>query len=415
MKSQFMLSWWVSAGSRGQLLRASIGAICAIALTVAVCGLGESAREALETELLGEGQLVRARPPRLAVGPLDLVGTLIPEKKLDEQALSDLQALGPVAAAWPESWSRFAVRFRGNIAGRPLYTEGALLGLLPDALGDEAPEDWNWSPGERVPILAPKSLLVAYNRGFAPANDLPRLTEKAAIGLQLTLVGLGSDGQRTRLPAEVVGTVHYGGELAGIVPLAVVTHLEEQLGAAVEGTYSSALVQGRVGTPPTDLMDSIRSLGWGVEEVGGAIRQLSLALSAINLVVRLAGGILACAALLLLAQVHSMLLRQRSRDFQVLRTLGISTSHLASLLAVEVAVAAGSAVILGIILGRSLASLMTQAANQRVSEALGVDLNLSASLPPDLLPWLLLGGPLLAILASIPAIKQSVSGPPLQD
>jgi len=354
---------------------------------------------------------VRVRPPSFGIGPLDLVGTLIPEKPMDAAALAALREAPGVADAWPEAWSRFPVRFRGTVAGRTLYTDGAILGIDPEALGPEAPVDWGWSPGEPVPILAPKALLVAYNRGFAPANGLPRLTEKAALGLRLKLVGLGDDRARVTLPAEITGAVRYSGELAGIVPLSVVEHMAEELG--VEADWSSALVRSAPGTSPDALQAELQGLGWALEEVGGVARQLSVAIGAIETVVQLAGMLLVGVALLLLAQVHAVLLGQRGRDLRVLRALGASRSLLLAVLAAEVVAVAWTAALAGIGAGMAGATLGASAASTALSEALGVSLPLTAHLPAGMIGAFLLGAPLVALVASAPAMVRALSGPAL--
>ena len=71
MIPRIALAWWVSAGSRGQLLKAALGAVLAVAITVALCSLGTGARQAIEAELLGEGHSVRVRPPSFGIGPLE--------------------------------------------------------------------------------------------------------------------------------------------------------------------------------------------------------------------------------------------------------------------------------------------------------------------------------------------------------
>jgi putative ABC transport system permease protein len=297
------------------------------------------------------------------------------------------------------------------VAGRTLYTDGAILGIDPEALGAEAPPNWSWSPGEPVPILAPKALLVAYNRGFAPANGLPRLTEKAALGLRLKLVGLGENGERVTLPAEITGAVRYSGELAGIVPLAVVEHMAAELGA--DATWSSALVRGAPGTSPDTLQRELQGLGWAIEEIGGVARQLSVAIGAIETVIQLAGALLVGAALLLLAQVHAVLLRQRSGDLRVLRALGASRRLLLGILAAEVLTVAWAAALLGIATGLALATATAATASTHLSDALGVAIPLTAELPAGLATTFLLGAPGIALLASTPSLLRALSGPAL--
>ena len=415
MRSWITLAWWLSKGYRGQLLRAALGAFFAVALTVGLCSLGESARSAVNDELLGGGDVIRARPPSFGVGPVDLAGTLFPTRRLDTDSLRELEELEGIQETWPEAWSRFPVTFRGEIGGQSLYTEGALLGVEPDAVEDR-PEDWSWAPGERVPLLVPKALVVAFNRGFAPANGLPRLTDSAVEGLRFRIHARRPGERRTtRIDAEVAGVTRYGGVLAGMVPIEVVHWLDEELEMEDPGTYSSALLLVTPGHATAEVEAQVRDQGWGVEEVGGAARQIAVALRAVDIGVGIAGGILALAALMLLAQIYGVLLRERGPDLRILRSLGAPRSRIALALATEVATASLLAAVLGAAAGVGLSLAGGSVASAGLGEMLGVEITLSGSPPEALLLLMTLGAPLVVLLASAPAIVGALSGSVLRD
>ena len=170
MNGMSRLIWWLSSGYRSALIKSAVGAVLAVGMTVGICSLGNGAREAIQNQLMGGGDQLRVKPPSYTIGSIDLAGSVLPERSLDEAAVADLEAMEKISAVLPEIWSRFPVSFRGSIGGQRLYSDGALLGVSAEAVAEDYSGDWTWSTGKTVPVLAPRTLLMAYNGGFAPAK-----------------------------------------------------------------------------------------------------------------------------------------------------------------------------------------------------------------------------------------------------
>ena len=92
MSSMTRLIWWLSSGYRAALIKSAVGAILAVGLTVGVCSLGNGARVAIQDQLMGGGDQLRVKPPSYTIGSIDLAGSVLPERSMDEEAVASLQA-----------------------------------------------------------------------------------------------------------------------------------------------------------------------------------------------------------------------------------------------------------------------------------------------------------------------------------
>ena len=422
MNSIARMLWWLSAGYRSALVKSAIGAIVAIGLTVGICSLGNGARNAIQEELITGGGQFRVKAPAYNIGPINLSGSVVKEKELgpnEVQALSDLDGIERVL---PEVWSRFPVSFRAKIQGQRIFSDGALLGVSPEGIGDDYPASaWTWKEGDPVPILAPRSLLMAYNGGFAPANGLPKFNEKAVHAFPaITIVAgksshKGRGGKNVKLQGQIVGVTAYGGALAAIIPIDTIRHIEQALGSSEKDTLSSVLVTLRPGANIEEVTTQIEALGWAVEPLDGAAKQLATAIKTVDLGVRVGGTLLALGALFLLVQFYGVLLRERTQDLRILRSMGAPRKLLATTLFGEVALASLVATILGIGLGLVFGHIAASQTDGLLASRLGVDLQLAPSVPIGFLATLLLVAPIFVAIAAAPAIRRALSAQLMSD
>jgi hypothetical protein len=414
MRFSVLISW-LSSGYRTEIIKATIGAMVAIAITVSIAALGESARTAITDQLLGGGDSLRVRPPSLSVGPIELTGSLLPDRSLNESAIADIGEIHGVHDVLPELWSRFPVSLRGELAGSNMVSDGAMLGVPFRSIeGDLTPDEWSWEPGDVVPVLAPRSLMVAYNGGFAAANGMPRLREQAVHGISFTIIGgrnsQGRLDERRRLQAQVVGLTSYGDALAAIVPIEVIQWLDSELGVDNPGEATSVIARVEPGINPEEVQQLIQQEGWGAEPLGGVAKELSVALKSVEFGVQVGGGILAFSALMLLIQFYGVLLRERNEDLRIMRSMGASKWSLGSALSFEVATATIMAVLVGSAFGLGIANLGADLATSVISDRLGVDLILSPTLPFGFLSLMIVAAPLFVVLGAMPTIRRSLNG-----
>ena len=101
--------------------------------------------------------------------------------------------------------SYLAFRYRSDI-----LAFGVPYHLVRDEIrGKENHQLWRrYRQGRPIPVLVPRTILQSYNDGMARANNLPRISEKGAIGLRFRLL-LGRSSLKTLeghvAPEAVVG------------------------------------------------------------------------------------------------------------------------------------------------------------------------------------------------------------------
>jgi len=431
MKRWLTISWWMSAGFRLQILRAGVGAVVGVAFTLALCTLGESSREALVEQLLGGGEQIRAiQRPGLALGGIDVTSMISKGRLFDEEDVAQLEGIDGVAQVWPEAWSRYSVYTTAKFPGMKMKPRGdaVLLGVPYEAVArdlpgyreddpDSARDMWQWEPGESVPVAIPRSVIAAYNSGFQPAHaddNWPKIDDSFARKVSMKFCPgdkYYKRGETCELEqkGEIIAVTPYAGELAAIVPIEVVHWLGEQLGDVDQPrAYSSVLLTLQTGADPDEVEKEIKARGWDTEEVGSAARNLALALRAIDLGVAVAGSIIVLAALTLLAQVYGVLLRERRNDIRVLRALGSSRSSLGAALISEVGLASLLAAISGVVMGVSVAFLASSTVGGYLEGVLGTAVDVSPA-PPGWLIWgMLIGTPLVAMIAVLRPIMQAL-------
>jgi hypothetical protein len=251
-----------------------------------------------------------------------------------------------------------------------------------------------------------------YNGSYAPANGLPRLKDRAVVGLEFTLIGgfslVRRNQPQTEVQSVVVGVTDYGGALAAIAPIEAVAWLEKEMGIDQPGRLSSAMLKLAPGADAVAVSRAVRDLGWSIEEIGTPVRQLSVALRTANMAIAAVGGVLAGTTVLLLAQIYGVLLRERRADLAILRGLGASRRFIGSALVAELAGASFASAAAGTVLGLMLGGILAPTLAVRIGDLLGTSVTLTAFPPGMLLVGIGLGAPLVAVLAAAPAIMSAV-------
>jgi ABC-type antimicrobial peptide transport system permease subunit len=125
--------------------------------------------------------------------------------------------------------------------------------------------------------------------------------------------------------------------------------------------------------------------------------------------------LLAFGALLLLVQFYTVLLRERTQDLRILRSMGAPKPLLAGTLVGELALASLLATAGGILLGLILGSIAANQTASLLAERLGVDLSIAPLVPTEFLVQLLVTAPLFVAVAAAPAIRRALSAELVED
>jgi putative ABC transport system permease protein len=278
-------------------------------------------------------------------------------------------------------------------------------------VADEIAEGYHFTAGDesKVPLLVSRKVLQAYNLGFAAANRLPRLSEKAVVGQEVS-VSLGASslagsafGAIVR-PGVVVGFSDRIDALGVAVPIELIASVTQRLTGEALNAYDEAIL---VGTSPKELPRieaAVRKLGFQItpesqipKQVGGAITAATVVLSAIGLVVV---GL----ALANIANTLALILGERRYELAVVRAVGVSERLLRALLVGEAVVAGFLAAIVAL----AASWLALQIGARSLS---GVLESLTGAaprfpIPAALVLGVLVGTPIASFIAAlVPAIR----------
>lgn len=92
----------------------------------------------------------------------------------------------------------FSVYAELSISGIGMSTD-MFLESVPDEFVDNPEADWNYVPGDAsVPVVLPRNYLDLYNFAFAPAQNLPQISEELAKAVEIVLHVRGSRSETFR-------------------------------------------------------------------------------------------------------------------------------------------------------------------------------------------------------------------------
>jgi putative ABC transport system permease protein len=359
---------------KGGALLSALGVAAGVGALLFFLALGLGVGETVRTKVFPvEATLLEVVPPQLSLGKLLGGG------QLDEDALTRLRALPGVQAAYPKMALRVPAvsRYQGAFFGSDLSMaiEVVEVGVDPGLLASVVPADKFRDPGDgspdAIPCVVSSRLLEIYNKSFAPARHLPRLTGQLVQGFQFPVelgVSFVSDvghllHQGTHL--EVEGTSDRA-MLAGVtVPLATVKRLNA-LYKQDASTYTAVTLQA--GTPDAvpGIAQAVREMGFTVddedrqqaEHAGAAVELITAALALLS-------ALIVALAAVNIAQTLFAALRARARELAVMRAVGATRGAILAMVLGEAAMIGALGGALGAI-GARLLALGTDAVAFRV-------------------------------------------------
>lgn len=347
--------------------------------------------------------LVEVVPPQLSLG------ALLGGGQLDDAAVARLKALPGVEAAWPKQRLEVPAvsRYDGAFFGSTLRIafEVLAVGADPGLVASDVEPAKFQDPGsddKPIPVIASTRLLELYNRTFAPARRLPRLSSDLVRGFTFPAT-LGASWMapvegmaRKNVTFEVVGFSDRG-LIAGVtVPLATVERWHRDYGKTPAGHGSVVLRARDPGEVPV-VVSEVKRMGFEVDDADRHLaEQAGGAIALVTAVLALLSALICALSALHIGQSWFAAVRARSRELALFRAVGATASDLRNLVLLE----AGRVGLLGGVLGSGSALLLALATDAAIARLLPEFPFKPASvfLFP---PWLLGGGLLLGLLASL--------------
>ena len=125
--------------------------------------------------------------------------TFSKEEVDDLKAQSFTKSLGTFTA------TKYEVSCDMDITGLAQVETDLFFESVPDAFVDVNSKEWRFDEGDdMVPIVLPRAYLAIYNFGFAPTQNLPKITEKL-VGLVDLTIEMQGNGLREYIKGKVIG------------------------------------------------------------------------------------------------------------------------------------------------------------------------------------------------------------------
>lgn len=304
-------------------------------------GLGV-ARVVREKVFPVDSRLVEVVPSPLALG-------LLGGGKLTQEVVDRLAALPGTERAYRKMNVRVpaVTLYEGDFFGRRLRMGLELLavGVDPDFVrADVQLGDFTDSGSDKpIPAVAASRLLEIYNKSFAPARSLPRLSSTMLVGFSFPIdwnrsfVAATPPGPMVSTQAQVVG-ISDRGLLAGVtIPLDTAIRLNKAAGVDAQ-TFTGVALLARSPSHVPSVVTAVKEMGLGVddqerrmfENAGAAVAITTAAMTLLS-------GLICLLAAINIAHALSAAIRTRERELGVMRAVGANRRDIARLLLVEAA------------------------------------------------------------------------------
>ena len=261
-----------------------------------------------------------------------------------------------------------------------------------------------------IPVLLSRSILDIYNSGFASAQDLPKLSEKALLGFEFeillnesTIQQRRAGVQRVTVPGKVVGFTEKAEMLGLVMPLARAQEYNKRFVSGwTENKYSSVYIEAENPDRVAYIADEIEKTGYTVF----AEKKLSNLIILVTFVLSLFSLIIIIVAAISIFNAFSVIVLQRRMEIGLFRSFGATRGMIRRLFMCEAALMGFFTGVIGLLLG----VFLVRGALSLASEHLPGFLRLDSFFPisGELLFLLLMGSIVTSLIAAyVPSLVAS--------
>lgn len=344
------LLWLARANLRADRKAAALNAAAACvgaAALVFFLGLGLGVGDAARRMFPAEARLVEVVPAAVSLGGLLGGGVL------DGAAVTRLEALPGVAAAWPRLVSRVPVAAPepppGMAASWPpgMTLQIPVVGLAEGFVREDLAPGATFAdagPGRTIPVLLSRRLVEVYDKTIAPAWGVRGLPPGITlVGLEVPVrIGLSivpgkTEARVTTARLRLAGLSDRVPIYSLAMPLETVRRLHAEYGKPDAGYTQVTLLASDPGQVPS-LAAAVRRMGFSVDESDRAAAErvgtvVVVTTGALVLLAALMCGLAALA----IAQSLSASVRGRAKEIAVLQAVGASPGDVRAVVLAEAA------------------------------------------------------------------------------
>lgn len=136
--------------------------------------------------------------------PVSILNTLSGSAAVfSEEEIESFKTLKAVEKVGTFKANQFRAQTGFQLQDKTMMTD-MFFEAVPDGFLDVKVSNWNWKPGQPVPIILPTDYLNLYNFGFAPSQGLPQISKGTAklAGLKVIVSG---NGQTAEMSGVIAG------------------------------------------------------------------------------------------------------------------------------------------------------------------------------------------------------------------
>jgi hypothetical protein len=285
---------------------------------------------------------------RIIVEPaaMDVAFLRLQAGSLNDETVDRLRRMEGVAAVHPQMTTDFPAMASAGLPGMSgaFESEAAIFGVPESLVAAELPPGTQFratDPNQPVPVLVSAYFLDIYNLGIAEANRLPKLSERAAIGLNMefllgeTTIGMGSRAQTATVRGRIIGLTHDPNLMGLVVPLDVMANWNRHMNRDYQPRYIRIMVDAESPAAALALKEQIDAMGLRTTMAAEDLERYGQGITAAELT--LAGLLVAILSLagVGIGSTVAMSTRERRAAWGIQRAMGMKPATLVMLVASE--------------------------------------------------------------------------------
>ena len=328
---------------------------------------------------------------------------------ISDRVVRKIRGMEGVTEVLPVSALRIPIQARVSYLGFSYRSDILAFGVprrlvAGELAGERYRRLWNDPARERViPVLIPRAILQSYNDGMAASNNLPRISERGAVGFGFKL-SMGRSSLRTLdgyedMDAVVAGFTDRVDSFALILPLGMVSEYNRKFIDGYRNEYQYAYIRVKDHSSMIGVTARLKGLNLVVEAEKGVSQQIMKLTETVTLIIRLLQSIIVIIAVIAISFATMIAVFNRIEYYRTLRLVGASRAFLTLTILAKY-------LVIGFAGAWGGGSLLRYA-SARVTEYFHLTgFMISVSLPGDVFRAFLLAGMAIPVLSAVPALAR---------
>lgn len=243
-----------------------------------------------------------------------------------KQEVENLKAQSFTKSVGAFTASQYKVACSMGISGVAQIGTDLFFESVPDAFVDVDLEKWHFEEGDKmVPIILPRTYLAIYNFGFAPSQNLPKISE-GIVGMVDMVIEMRGNGRHEYIKGKVIG---FSTRLNTIlVPESFIRWSNERFAPEADTDPSRIILE--VGNPADDnIMSFIEEKGYDMEDDKLDAGRLTFFLRLLSIIVMLVGLLISLLSFYILMLSIYLLVEKNTEKMRTLLLIGYSPAKVA--------------------------------------------------------------------------------------